>query len=1038
MVHTAERRQLTVLFCDLVGSTELAQRLDPEALRELMRSYQRTSAEVVARYEGHVAQFLGDGLVAYFGFPKAHEDDAERSVRAGLDIVTAVNQITGVERLHVRIGIATGPVVVGPTDQDDAFLPATAVGRAPNIAARLQALADADEVLVADSTRLLLGAIFNLKDLGNRALKGIVDPAKVWRIVGLGHTTSRFEARQAGSQTPPTPFVGRDSELAQLMARWDTACAGTGGAIILHGEPGIGKSRLAQVLREQAEAMRHPVQLLQCSPYHVDSAFYPIIEQLKSELGLDAREGPNRTLDKLQDQIVRSTDELSMAAPLFADLLSLPTDRYPKRMLSAQKHRELTIEAILDRLERLAARHPLLIICEDLQWADHSTVDTLSLLTARIHRMPILLVMTCRPEFEAAWAAQSDVTWLDLQRLAKSHGVSMATQVAGGKALPADLLDVILARSDGVPLFIEELTRFMLEGGKVREGTAQWVLVRQISGDSIPATLHDSLMERLDRLANAKEVAQVAACIGREFAKDLLAALAPVDADDLSTLLDRLVESGLVLGPVVPGAPYSFKHALVQDAAYASLLRARRQEIHERIARLLCSRRFQAIGIDRPELLALHLTRADLVDEAIPQWRKAARAAMAKNHHQEALAHVDVGLALVGSAAEGSRADLEVGLLVAGTACHWALQGYACKEAAPLLARAEALLAGVTDQRLLILALAGIQLYAYAGADTLKAVAVAERLLSLGAATLDRYSRSSAFSAVAPVLWQQGEYGRCRRLLEHVIEHPDARETVPHGRIGDTQVNARVWLSWVHLWTGNLDQARRLARQAIDYATSVAQPFTLSEALAMAARVFAEAGDCEAALSFSRQCLELCDSQHLPYWRGWALVHEGIARIVLREFRTGVERLQEAIVHLGAGGVAADLGRVHAWLALGMANLGCFEEAQRAIEVGRAHCIATGQSLALADLAYAQGTLALLDTHDGVDVAQHWLIRAFDDARANGMRLLELRAAVALAHTWTKQGRRQQAHEFLTPVVEGFTEGFDCIDLQDARAILAA
>lgn len=1031
----AERRQLTVLFCDLVGSTALAHRLDPEALRELMRTYQQACSAIVARYAGHVAQYLGDGMVVYFGFPQAHEDDAERAVRAALEIVAAIQRLPGPEPLRVRVGIATGAVVVGESGAGDASVPSAAVGETPNLAARLQELAGPDQIVIAPSTHRLLGDTVEVEDLGEHRLRGIDSPMRARRIRGLTRSETRFDASRAGRYTP---FVGREHEVALLLARWEQACEGEGQVVLLAGEPGIGKSRITQVLCERLASTPHLRLQYQCSPYHSGSAFYPLIEQLARAAGFERDDTVERKLDRLEATLVLSAEELPAIAPLFAALLSLPIDRYPPRMLSPQKHKELTIAALVDQSLRLALRQPVLMICEDAHWTDPSTLETMSLTIERIRQTGILIVITCRPEFVPPWMGHGHVTSLHLNRLSKRQGAAMTSRLTGGKALPEEVLEQILERTDGVPLFVEELTKTVLEAGFLRDAGERWELSGPLPPLAIPTTLQDSLMSRLDRLESNKEVAQIGACIGREFDYELLAAVAPMNAGELQGALAKLVASGLIFRHGSgPEARYSFKHAMVQDVAYDGLLKSRRLQIHRDIARAL-AKDFNERAKARPELLALHLTRAGMIDLAVPQWQAAARLAIANNRHREALGHVDAGLALVDQVAVELKANHEVALLVSGAACHWVLTGYACEAAATLWARAETLLEGVTDQRLLVLALMGINICAYAGADTRKALATAERLVSLGESTPDTDTKVVAFSAVGPTLRQQGQFERCKRLLEFVVEAYETDRRTGYGRINDAKVTACSWLSWSHVTTGHLDQARHYARIAIDHATAIAQPFVLSQALSVAARQFAEAGDCEEALELCRRCIELCDAQNLPFWKGWAMVYEGIAYVRLAQHERAQARLAEAIVHLAANGARSDLGHLYAWRTIALAHLGRFDEARRDNDVGRVECVDTGQELDLIDLAYARGITELLDPNAPASAAEHWLITALHDARSRGARLIELRAAKSLAGLWQRQGKRREAIDLLAPIFGEFTEGFDGADLKEARALLDA
>jgi class 3 adenylate cyclase/tetratricopeptide (TPR) repeat protein len=1031
--HDGERRQLTVLFCDLVDSTGLAQRLDPEALRESMRNYQQTCGEVVKRFYGHIAQYLGDGLVVYFGWPQANEDDAERAVRAALEIVPAVSALAGPERLRVRIGIATGLVVVGAEGAGDASVPGAAVGETPNLAARLQQLAEPGEIVIAPSTHRLVGRTFDVDALGDRSLRGITGPVRPQRVLGLARAESRFWATRGGRYTP---FVGRENEVALLLARWQQAREGEGQVVLLAGEPGIGKSRIAQVLRERLTDTPHMQLHFQCSPYHTGSAFFPLIEQIEQAAGFERNDAAQQRLEKLEALLDPGAEELAVIAPLFAALLSLPVDRYPPRMLSPQKHRELTIAALVGQLIQRARRQPLLMVLEDAQWIDPSTLETIALMVESMRHAAILLVITCRLTFVPAWGGRGNVSMLNLNRLSKLHGGAIAASLTAGKALPAEVLAQLLECADGVPLFIEELTTTVLELGLLNDMGDRYELSAPLPHLAIPATLHDSLMARLDRLGWMKEVAQVGACIGREFDQELLATVSPVSGAELQDALDKLVRSGLVARRDSDSRlTYRFKHALVRDVAYDGLLKSRRQQIHGAIARAL-SHDFKERTRAQPELLALHLTYAGLIDQALLQWRAAVRWAIANHRHREALGYVDAGLALVDKASVDIRANQQVGLLAAGAACHWVVTGYGCRLAADLSARAETLLEAVTDRRLLILSLAGGLIGAYVGADTAKAVAIAERLVSLGQTTSNTDERVIAFASASTVLAHQGQFERSRRLLEFVVENYQTDRRFAHGRINDSKAHACAWLSWIHATTGRLTLAKHYARIAIEHAMAIAEPFVLSQALSVGALSFAEAGDCDEALALCQRCMELCSSQNVPFWRGWATVHEGVALAGQGEHQRAEIRFGEAIAFITANGGRNNLGYVYARRTQALAALGRYDEARREYEVGRTECLQTGQLLMLTELGYARGLTEGLDPDASTEAAERWLGIALAHARSSGMGLVELRAAMALAKVWKSQDKGQAARALLEPICERFNDESDGADLTSAKALL--
>jgi len=643
----AERRQLTVMFCDLVGSTALSGALDPEDYRDVMRAYQETSAAIVGRYDGYVAKYLGDGILAYFGFPQAHEDDAERALRAGLAMVEAIAELAPRPdlSLQARIGIATGLVVVGDMIGDGVSEKRAVSGETPNLAARLQALAEANAVVISTSTRRLLGGLFEYQDLGAHGLKGIAEPAQAWRVVGERKAASRFEAVRAKTLTS---FVGREQEIALLLDRWERAKEGEGQVVLLSGEAGIGKSRVTQTLRERLVDEPHTRLRYQCSPYYTNSALYPSISQLEYAARFASDDPPQHKLDKLEALLGQSTEAVQEVAPLFAALLSIPTgDRYPPLDMTPQRQKEMTLETLVDQLVGLAARQPVLFILEDAHWIDPSTLEMIELTVNRVQDSRVLLVITYRPEFTPPWSGPTHVTSLTLTRLGRRLSATMVENVTGGKAVPAEMLDQIVAKTDGVPLFVEELAKAVLESGVLTEEAERYVISGSTPPLAIPASLQDSLMARLDRLSPIKEIAQMAAVIGREFSYELLAAVSIASDNELADALAQLAEAELVFRRgVPPRATYTFKHALVQDVAYESLLRSKRQQFHGRIAEVL-EDQFPEVAETRPELLAYHFTEAGLTEPAVEYWLRAGQRAVERCAFAEAITHLTKGLELL-------------------------------------------------------------------------------------------------------------------------------------------------------------------------------------------------------------------------------------------------------------------------------------------------------------------------------------------------------------------------------------------------------
>ena len=631
-VSDAERRQLTVLFCDLADSTTLAGQLDPEDLREVIRAYQATCAEVIQRFDGHIAQYLGDGLLVYFGYPQAHEDDASRAVRTGLSIIEALGTLnTRLERDHgirlaVRVGIHTGLVVVGALG-GGGRLEHLALGETPNIAARLQGLAAPNTVVISAATHQLVHGLFTCRELHTPSLKGVAQPLAVYHVHGVSEAQSRFEVAITHGLTP---LVGREEEVGLLRRRWEQAVEGHGQVVLLSGEAGIGKSRLVQELREYVGPAGAVRITFRCSPYAQHSALYPLIEHLQRFLQWQREDTPETRLTKLEQALQVYHLPLHDVVPLFAALLSLPPPaHYPLLTLSPPQQQQQTQTALLTWLLEDAERQPILMVCEDLHWADASTLEWLGLLIDQAPTARLLALLTCRPEFCPLWASRSQLTQLTLSRFTRSQGEAMVTRVASGKTLPGEVLQQIVARTDGVPLFVEELTKMVLESGLLQEHEDHYALTGPLPPLAIPTTLHDSLMARLDRLAAVREVAQLGATLGREFTYELLQAVWPLDEETLQRGLRRLVDAELIYQRgVPPQARYVFKHALIQEAAYQALLKSTRQRYHQQIAQTL-ETRFPDVVKTQPALLAHHYTEAGLSAKAVGYWRRAGQRALA-------------------------------------------------------------------------------------------------------------------------------------------------------------------------------------------------------------------------------------------------------------------------------------------------------------------------------------------------------------------------------------------------------------------------
>src|SRR5450432_2724087 len=676
---TAERRQLTVMFCDLVGSTALSARLDPEDMREIVGAYHRSCAEQITKAGGLVAKYMGEGVVAYFGYPQAHEHDAERAVFAGLALAEAVPMLKTAAGtpLQVRVGIATGLVVVGDLIGSGDAQERGVVGDTPNLAARLQALAEPNLVVIADSTRRLLGNLFELRDLGPQDLKGIAGPTQAWAALRASSVESRFDALH---MTNLTALVGREEEFEALLRRWSRAKSGEGQVVLISGEAGIGKSRLTAALLERLAAEPHTRLRYFCSPQHTDSVLHPIIGQMERAAGLAYNDKPQVKLDKL-DAALAQTSTSPRDAALFSEMLSLPNDgRHRAQELSPEQRRQRTLEALLTQLAALACQQPVLMIFEDAHWADPTSLEVLGRIVDRIKTLPALMIVTFRPEFNAPWVGQSHVMSLTLNRLGEREAAGIIAGLIGNKNLPANVMAEIVERTDGIPLFVEEMTKAVLEAES--EGAARrTVAAVPSSALAVPASLHASLMARLDRLGPAKEVAQIGSAIGREFSHALMASVARKSESELASALDRLLQAGLLFRQGMPPlASYLFKHALVQDAAYGTLLREPRRALHARIAETL-ERQFAEIAERQPELLARHCTEAGLIEKAAGIWGKAGQQSLERSALIEAVEQLTRALgqfALLPATSELRREEIKLQAALLNALMH--TKGYAAPE----------------------------------------------------------------------------------------------------------------------------------------------------------------------------------------------------------------------------------------------------------------------------------------------------------------------------------------------------------------------
>jgi class 3 adenylate cyclase/predicted ATPase len=1028
------------MFVDLVGSTALSARLDPEDMREIIGAYHRCCAEQITKAGGFVAKYMGDGVLAYFGYPEAHEDDAERAVRSALALIEAVPklQVGHDAVLKVRLGASTGLVVVGDLIGEGAAQEQGVVGDTPNLAARLQSLAEPGQVVVSQSTWRLTGGLFEYRDLGRVALKGLSALVQAWQVLGSSTVESRFEARHGAALTP---LVGRDEELELLLRRWQQAKAGDGSVVLISGEPGIGKSRLIQTLMQRLGNEPHTRLRSFCSPHYQDTALHPTITQLERAAGFRRDDTDEQRLNKLEAVLAQATNDLGEAGPLLAALLSIATGgRYPSLDLTPQKRKEKTLLALVAQVEGLAARQPVLMMVEDAHWIDPTSLELLQLTVDRVPDLPVLLIITFRPEFTPPWIGRGHVTSLVLNRLSRRQRAEMIGRVTGGKALPQEIADQIVDRADGIPLFIEELTKSVVESGVVSDAGDRYTATGPLPAVAVPTTLQASLLARLDRLAPVREVAQIGAAIGRQFSHELISAVAPMPRRELDDALDQLVRAELIYRRgASPEAEYTFKHALVQDAAYGTLLRIRRQQLHARIAAAL-EGRFPEIVAAQPELLAHHSGEAGLVEPAIAYWRRAGERATERSANTEAVAHLNHGLKAIQRLPESRRRDeLELSLQIALLAPHSASSGWASPEAGRVARRAVDLARRLgPDTAEECRALWAYSLFHMVGGETQTGAELGAQCLELaeriGDPSLLGYARWFMGNCM---LWL-GDLPMARSHLERgIAEYDPERAQADAARHSfDPGVSCRSFLGRVLWHLGFPNQGLACADDAIAAARAARQPFGITWALSWGAALYQLCGDAVRTEQAAHEDLDLATEQIIPFFGAHATILGGWAAVRQGQGETGLKKLREGIDAFRATGSAIELSHWLGLLAEACRDTGRPEEGLRVVGDALDHVHETGVVYYEPELHRLEGELRLRSDARDATAAESSFRRAIETASKQGAKSWELRAATSMARLWRDQGKRTEAQNLLAPIYGWFTEGFDTPDLKEAKALL--
>jgi class 3 adenylate cyclase/predicted ATPase len=1041
----AERRQLTVMFCDLVGSTALSTKLDPEDMREVITAFQDASREAIQQYAGFIARYMGDGMLVYFGYPQAHEDDAERAVRAGLAIVRSMAELNaGIGKHHeavlaVRVGVATGPVVVGDIVGEGAAEEAAVIGETPNLAARLQAVAEPNQVVVASATHQLLGSSFEYEDLGMHELKGIAQAVRAWRAVREHDTHSRYEARRIGGRSP---LLGRQEELGLLLRSWEASKERHGQAVLIQGEAGIGKSRLVDALREQIRGQNYVWVAHRCSPYHTNSTLYPIIEHLKRVLGWKPEDGAAEKLEKLEAGLAGQSLPLAEVIPLYAELLSLPLPegRYQPSNLDPKQKREATLDAIAAWLLEMAEQTPVLNLFEDLHWADPTTLELLAIYLEQSPTVSMMNVLTYRPDFVPSWSMHSHMIPITLNRLERPEVEALIEYKASGKQVPPAVVEHIVAKSDGVPLYVEELTKTILESEFLHEEKNRYTLAGELSEIAIPATLQDSLMARLDRLPTLREVAQMGSVLGREFAYEMLRAVVGLEEPQLQSGLEQLVADELLYQRGrLPRSRYIFKHALIQDAAYQSLLKRTRQQYHLQVGRLL-EERFPETVEAHPELLAHHYTEGGAAKEAIIAWHKAGELARSRAANQEAVTHLSNGLSVINSLPDDQeRARYELKLQVSLGGVYLQIKGHSASEVEVAFARARDLCGRIGDAPELVPTLFGLWRTSVVQMEKIeRPKEIAAQLLRHATDETDPVPYVVAHYAAGFTCLARAEFSVAREHFREGIRRyaPADRDTAEVYRFGQDPGAACLCYLAVTDWAlGYPDSARERAREGLALVEKLDDPFSLAYALAFTSWVDQLQDNRKGIMEKAGESIRLATEKGFPYWLSIGKVMQGWGEAVTNPVSATIQSLRDRVADHRALGTNLFMPNFLGLLGDAALRANLTDACGAALDEAEVFVRRTGERWWETEIHRLQGDL-LVARNGNCAEAEGRFEQALKIAREQQAKSLELRAAMSLCRSWQQRGKRDEAQDLLAPIYNWFTEGFDTSDLKEAKALL--
>lgn len=1042
----AERRLLTVMFCDLADSTRLASQLDPEDMGDVIRSYQELVGEAVRRFDGFIAKFMGDGVLLYFGYPHARGNDAERAVYSALAIIEAlptlnneVAQNNGI-RLAVRIGIATGLVVVGETVGEGAAREQSVVGETPNLAARLQGLAGPDSILISAATHNIVGDGFAYEALGAHALKGINEPVQVWRVTGV---RDEAEDVEFDSGAGDFPLVGRDEEIGLLRRAWQqTKEERHGQVVFISGEPGIGKSSLIDTLRRAARKEELTCITFRCSPYHTNSALHPVIEHFRRISGWRTEDDGNTRFAKLEQLLSGYKSHSRELLPLFASLMSVPLPEgrgFAPLDLTPEQLKERTEDVLVALALEEAERQPVLEVWEDVHWADPSTLDLLGQLIEQAPTAPLLIVLTYRPEFVPRWPSRSHVMPLTLNRLERPQIEILASQLAG-RPLPIEVIEHIVQKTDGVPLFVEEMTKAVLGSNVLRVEGDRYALTGPLSEISIPASLHESLMARLDRLPTVREVAQLGAVLGREFAYEMLRAIAAIEEPKLRDGLGRLVEAELLYQRGrPPRSRYIFKHALIQDAAYQSLLRRTRQQYHRQVAELIESG-FAETAKTSPELLAHHYTEAGMPAPAVQYWLRASERAMQRSASKEAIGHLSAGLAQLAQLPETTeRARQELALQRLLGQASFATRGYASPEATRAFSRARELCAAIGDDATILPVLAGVWLFQLTGGQHVNAEKTAKEMLRQ-ANPIDPATLVAGNAAVGICDLHMAKLADARLFFDEALNIYRTADEAEGKRLAydygvDLGAAGCAYASWCYWLLGYPDQALRLGEEALAKGERIEHGYSRARGLYWNSAFHALRREWSIVDERATAAIALARERGLAMIVAVGRIMQGAARATLEPRSEAVAEMREALAAYRATG--ARLQGTHHLILLAQALGACHQndEALSVLKEATVLVEETGERYIEAEVHRLQANLLLAEDGDGT-AAERCYMRALKVAQTQGAYSLELRTAADLARLWAERRERSRARELLAPICGRSTEGFDTLDLKEAKRLL--